>query len=284
MLWILSCQQNATFRQKAAALRFCAEREEERLFEKKVNLLRCNRSRHLPSRKLAETCQKGTVLLSSRILQKDREKLVRAGVRVFCAQQSSPFRLWLALNCALSLLEESGQPFPCQALGIIDPNFCCTELIRHALLHLTQVRVLTQNLPAAQRFAARMMDEYGAPLLYSDDEAVLPAQGLTFSPHGILPQRDLPLMLPFYVETGERRAPIFDSPAPVLPQPLKQMLPEDIDGALLMEALATSERCSFLLGCRAQSVVQRTPTGPLCLCIGAAAGALSLEALEGKRG
>lgn len=53
---------------------------------------------------------------------------------------------------------------------------------------------MTDNLPAAQQFAHQMMAEYGAPVTFSDNPDVLPEDGLTFSPEGILPERNLPLL------------------------------------------------------------------------------------------
>ena len=178
--------QEGGFRQR---LRFHCEQEQVELFGKKIRLLCLNRASRLPARKLAVLCQNMPVLLSSQIGEKQRELLARAGMRLYAAPAVSPLSLRLCVNCAIELLEQSGIPFPCQSLGIIDPHFRHAALTRHALLHLTQVSILTDNLPAAQQFAHQMMAEYGAPVTFSDNPDVLPEDGLTFSPEGILPKQ-----------------------------------------------------------------------------------------------
>ena len=243
MLLIIRCQEGG-FRQR---LRFHCEQEQVELFGKKIRLLCLNRASHLPARKLAALCQNMPVLLSSQIGEKQRELLARAGMRLYAAPAVSPLSLRLCVNCAIELLEQSGIPFPCQALGIIDPHFRHAALTRHALLHLTQVRILTDNLPAAQQFAHQMMAEYGAPVTFSDNPDVLPEDGLTFSPEGILPERNLPLLFPTQPASDMTwTAPIFYSPKPVLPEQFTALTAEGIDGRDLLEALYALERCKML--------------------------------------
>ena len=116
-----------------------------------------------------------------------------------------------------------------------------------ALLHLTQVRILTDNLPAAQQFAHQMMAEYGAPVTFSDNPDVLPEDGLTFSPEGILPERNLPLLFPTQPASDMTwTAPIFYSPKPVLPEQFTALTAEGVDGRDLLEALYALERCKML--------------------------------------
>ena len=243
MLLIIRCQEGG-FRQR---LRFHCEQEQVELFGKKIRLLCLNRASRLPARKLAALCQNMPVLLSSQIGEKQRELLARAGMRLYAAPAVSPLSLRLCVNCAIELLEQSGIPFPCQALGIIDPHFRHAALTRHALLHLTQVRILTDNLPAAQQFAHQMMAEYGAPVTFSDNPSILPEDGLTFSPEGILPERNLPLLFPTQPSADTARAaPIFYSPKPVLPEQFTALTAEGVDGGDLLEALYALERCKML--------------------------------------
>lgn len=243
MLFIIRCREGS-FRQR---LRFHFEQEQIELLGKKVRLLCLNRASRLPARKLAALCQNTPVLLSSQIGPKQREQLARAGMRLYAAPAVSPLSLWLCTNCAIELLELSGIPFPCQSLGIIDPRFRHAPLIRHALLHLSQVRILTGNLAAAQQFARQMMAEYGAPVSFSDDPSILPEEGLTFSPEGILPQRDLPLLLPTPPAAPfSGKAPVFYTPKPALPEPLANLAAQGIAVRDLVEALYTLEHCKIL--------------------------------------
>ena len=221
MLLIIRCQEGG-FRQR---LRFHCEQEQVEVFGKKIRLLCLNRASRLPARKLAALCQNMPVLLSSQIGEKQRELLARAGMRLYAAPAVSPLSLRLCVNCAIELLEQSGIPFPCQALGIIDPHFRHAALTRHALLHLTQVRILTDNLPAAQQFAHQMMAEYGAPVTFSDNPLLFPTR----------PAAD-----------ANSAAPIFYSPKPVLPEQFTALTAEGVDGRDLLEALYALERCKML--------------------------------------
>lgn len=105
---------------------------------------------------------------------------------------------------------------------------------------------MTDNLPAAQQFAHQMMAEYGAPVTFSDDPDVLPEDGLTFSPEGILPERNLPLLFPTQPSADTARAaPIFYSPKPVLPEQFTALTAKGWTAGLL-EALYALERCKML--------------------------------------
>lgn len=92
-----------------------------------------------------------------------------------------------------------------------------------------------------------MMAEYGAPVTFSDDPDVLPEDGLTFSPEGILPERNLPLLFPTQPSADTAKAaPIFYSPKPIFPEQLTALIAEGVDGRELIEALYALERCKML--------------------------------------
>lgn len=107
---------------------------------------------------------------------------------------------------------------------------------------------MTDNLPAAQQFAQQMKAEYGAPVTFSDNPSILPEDGLTFSPEGILPERNLPLLFPTRpaARCPNSAAPIFYSSKPVLPEQLAALTAEGVDGRDLLEALYALERCKML--------------------------------------
>lgn len=94
-------------------------------------------------------------------------------MNLFSCKQYPEFMQILCLNSAIELLTLSGIPFPCQVLGIVDPAFHHPELAEFALRHLPQVHLFTENLSAAEQFAHRMMQEYGAPVLFSSKSHIL---------------------------------------------------------------------------------------------------------------
>ena len=128
MLLIIRCQEGG-FRQR---LRFHCEQEQVELFGKKIRLLCLNRRLPpaCPQAGSAVPEHAGPALLQ--IGEKQRELLARAGMRLYAAPAVSPLSLRLCVNCAIELLEQSGIPFPCQSLGIIDPHFRHAALTRHA--------------------------------------------------------------------------------------------------------------------------------------------------------
>ena len=142
------------------------------LFGKKIQYVQLGRVKHLSAKKLCELCP-SPVILSPNIPPQTRQRLAKNGMNFFSCKQYPEFMQILCLNSAIELLTLSGIPFPCQVLGIVDPAFHHPELVEFALRHLPQVHLFTENLSAAEQFAHRMMQEYGAPVLFSSKSHIL---------------------------------------------------------------------------------------------------------------
>ena len=224
-----------------------------------IRCLSLSRPNRLPASHLLRMVGTSPVILSEHIVPHERDALRAAGIAVFDPSQK-PFQAFskrLCLNAAIELLSLSGIPFPCQSLGIIDPAFQYAELAEHAVRHLTQVRILTDKLAAAEKFSQKMMAEYGASVMIGSDEAILSPLALIFSPCGILPTLSVPVILPKAPDLeSSPDCVLFHSPLPLLqaehPLDFPADFPRDISELAVLSALYSLAGCRRLakLGCR----------------------------------
>ena len=254
------------------------------LFGQKIQYVQLGRVKHLSAKKLCELCP-SPVILSPNIPLKTRQRLEKNGMNLFSCKQYPEFMQILCLNSAIELLTLSGIPFPCQVLGIVDPAFHHPELAEFALRHLPQVHLFTENLSAAEQFAHRMMQEYGAPVLFSSKSHILLDCQLIFSPENQLVHHDIPCILPFPPDTVPEHTILFHSPVPILPPSLTGVTGTDIPAAEFLSSLYSLGRCSILkkTSCR-QICRQNSDSGQLLLTPYDAAGLLLERFREGVLG
>lgn len=192
--------------------------------------------------------------LSSRLVVSKLVELPdRAGLGTYHGKR---FHELTAMNTAISLLEESQLPFYSLSLGIIDLSGTHGNLAEIAVKHIPSIKIYTEFTERLEPFCAAMLEQYGAPVILTEELASL---------------GDCPLILAFdLIDTQEfgNRFPYILYPCkaelstysrsvqiqqPKMPEHLNPLCPDDIDPGDFLAALYEINRCAVLRQCKAES-------------------------------
>ena len=215
---------------------------------KQVRRFAVNRRRRLSMKKLRSVLENASVLLDDS-LQEEKERLSKAGI-CLCKEVNTDLRQQWAVRCAVEILGYF--PFSNQKLGLIDPQLRCRQLAFYALMRLNQVHLCTERLSEAEQFAQKMMEQYGAPVFFSQSLEVPEDCPLSvwlgeeeFSPNGFT---GTAVLLPNETKRQERmekEAIYFSDISPKLPAELCS-LPKEFPTERLLHYLYLRQGCKNL--------------------------------------
>lgn len=156
-----------------------------------------------------------------------REDCRRLTARVMC-------------NTALHILELSGLPLYSRRLGLIDPDCAYPFLLKELIQQSPDILVYTQNHALYQGYADKIMEEYGAPVTFTDNISSLRQTRLIL--HGGTQGAGLLYPLPILcIRRPEEGGMLVEEPVFSLPE-ADDALPPGIDPLEFYAALY--ERCA----------------------------------------
>lgn len=226
----------------------------EKVLGTSVAYLSLDQEKRINWNRLAEAVGTRPVLLSNRVSLPSESSF-----RLFSGRR---FLELFAANTAIFLLEQCGLPFCSLSLGIVDLDGTRSGLAELAVLHIPQVKILTNYPERLEGFAADMLDRYGAPVVLSNQPDSLRGCNLLLLfqelPDGTLEALSssgkLPAMVrsPLLPATGQPWA--VEAIQPVFPEPLLPFLPADISPLPFLAALYEQNRCSSLRNTQPASI------------------------------